>query len=136
MKSSDSLNDRSPWNIAKRRNAPEVLSICRRLLEEREKLLPYILEQAKVSANTGRPMMAALVFDFPSDEKAISIDDEYMFGEKLLVAPVVEQGATIRKAYLPKGTWRDYWTGAICEGPCEALKSCALGEMPVWELQA
>ncbi|MDR1644066.1 MAG: glycoside hydrolase, partial [Clostridiales bacterium] len=136
IKSNDSLNDRSPWNIAKRRNAPEAIEICAKLIKEREKLLPYIQEQAELSSRTGRPMMAALVFDFFEDETAVAIDDEYMFGEKLLVAPVILEGAASRKVWLPQGVWRDYWNGSTFTGPGFVTIECGLGEIPVWERMA
>ena len=128
------VNDRSPWNIAKLAAEPRVVEICRNLLMEREKLTPYIREQARLSAKTGRPMMAALAFDFPEDPEALAADDEYMFGEKFLVAPVLEKGAAGRNVYLPKGVWRDYRTGEIISGPCRLFKKCDLGEIPVWEI--
>jgi alpha-D-xyloside xylohydrolase len=132
--SEEEINDRSPWNIAKIAKMPEVTQLCRRLCEEREKLLPYILKEAEISARTGRPMMAALVADWSEDKQACAIDDEYMFGSELLVAPVLKQGAAGREVYLPAGKWKDYWTKEETQGPCRVFKECPPGEIPVWRL--
>ncbi|MDR1547608.1 MAG: glycoside hydrolase [Hungatella sp.] len=128
------VNDRSPWNIAKIAKMPEVTQHCRRLCEEREKLLPYILKEAEISARTGRPMMAALMVDWSEDKQACAIDDEYMFGSELLAAPVLERGAVGREVYLPAGKWKDYWTGEETQGPCRVFKECPPGGIPVWRL--
>ena len=61
--------------------------------------------------DTGRPPMRALVMDYTDDPETYSIDDEYMFCEELLVAPMTEAHNDERRVYLPKGEWTDYWTG-------------------------
>lgn len=132
--SEEEINDRSPWNMAKVTGRTEVLDICQKFTKERERLLPYILKEAMVSANTGRPLMAALVIDWPEDKEACAVDDEYMFGSRLLVAPVLEEGVTGRQVYLPKGNWNDYWTGEQTVGPCRLYKECRAGELLVWRL--
>ena len=132
--SEEGINDRSPWNIAKVRKAPQVRELCRKLCKEREKLLPYLLEEAKVSARTGRPLMAALLAYWPEDKKACAIDDQYMLGSRLLVAPVLKQGERGRNVYLPEGSWQDYWTGEETAGSCQVYRECLPGEIPVWRL--
>ncbi|MDR2052715.1 MAG: glycoside hydrolase [Treponema sp.] len=128
----DGINDRSPWNIAKRARMPEVISICRELIEERTRLMPYILREARISAQTGRPLMSALVVDWPDDETAAAVDDEFMFGRDLLVAPVLEEGKTGREVYLPKGRWTDHWTGEQYSGPGRIFRECGPGKILVW----
>jgi alpha-D-xyloside xylohydrolase len=130
--SEEGVNDRSPWNIAKVMKTPEVVSLCRKLCEERERLLPYLLKEANISAKTGRPLMAALLVDWPSDPQACAIDDEYMLGSQLLVAPVLEPGTAGRSVYLPAGKWRDYRTGEETAGSCFVYRQCPPGEIPVW----
>lgn len=132
--SEEEINDRSPWNMAKVTGRPEILDICRKFTKERERLMPYILKEASLSANTGRPLMAALVIDWPEDKEACAVDDEYLFGSQLLVAPVLEEGAEGRQVYLPKGNWVDYWTGEQTAGPCRLYKKCRVGELLVWRL--
>ena len=105
--------DRTPWNIAERRNAPWVLDIYRYYAKLRMALLPYIMEEAEKSVKTGIPLMRAL---WPEDKQAGEIYDEYLFGDDLLVAPVVEEGSTEREVYIPEGFWKHLFTGQEFEG--------------------
>ena len=87
------------------------------ILHMRERLRPYIMEQMRLASSHGTPPMRPLFFDFPKDEAAYKIDDQFLFGPDLLVAPVLQQGALHRQVYLPAGaTWTDAWTGAIHQG--------------------
>jgi oligosaccharide 4-alpha-D-glucosyltransferase len=70
-------------------------------------LLPYNYSLAYQQAKYGKPLMAPLYYYFANDTTAVKIQDEYMWGENILVAPVLEKGATERKVYLPKGKWQD-----------------------------
>lgn len=81
----------------------EAYEIIKELLFLRERIKPYIIEQMKRASENGIPIMRPLFFDFPKDEITYSIDDEYMFGSDILVAPVIYEGARSRKVYLPKG---------------------------------
>src|SRR5215472_2284290 len=79
--------------------------------------MPYTYSLAYGSYRTGAPFMRALFMDFSSDPEVADIRDEYMFGPAFLVAPVVEQGATSRKVYLPAGgDWYNYWTNERIKG--------------------
>ncbi len=88
----------------------------RRTVAVRYRLMPYIYAQAVRSSAEGHPMMRPLFFEFPEDPTSWLIDDQYFFGEALLVAPLFETGATGRRVYLPPGTWIDYQTGQVYEG--------------------
>ncbi|MBC7785112.1 MAG: DUF5110 domain-containing protein [Burkholderiales bacterium] len=92
------------------RNA-QVEPICKQYLELRYRLLPYNYTTARQACDTGVPPMRALWLVYPQDEQATKIGDEYLWGDSILVAPVVEKGATTRKVYLPPGQWYDWWTG-------------------------
>ena len=87
----------------------------RRAIELKYQLIPYIYAQAKDSSAHGYPMLRTLFFEFPSDSTSWFIDDEYMFGSNLLVAPLFSEGNS-RKVYLPPGKWFDYQTGKVYEG--------------------
>src|SRR5881397_1945945 len=89
----------------------QVEPICRKYLELRYRLLPYLYSAVRECATTGMPILRALWLHHPDDPKAVARQDEYLWGRDLLVAPVVEQGATSRKIYLPHGAWFDFWTG-------------------------
>ncbi len=116
--------DRTPWNIAERRNAPWVIDVYRYYAKLRMAMLPYITEQAEKCVETGVPMMRALWVEFPEDRKAGEIFDQYMFGDDLMAAPVVEEGRTEREVYVPEGEWRNIFTGEVfCGGETYTMKA-------------
>jgi len=89
---------------------PEIEAICRQYLELRYELLSYNYTLMREACDTGLPPMRALWFHYPKDPEAVKLGDEYLWGRDMLVAPVVEKGATLRKVYLPPGVWYDWWT--------------------------
>lgn len=78
--------------------------------EIKYKLMPYIYAQAKLCTEKGLPMVRALFVEYPDDAGAWLVEDEYLFGADILVAPMMEAG-TERNVYLPKGNWIDYQSG-------------------------
>jgi len=109
-------NDRTPWNIAERTQTPEVISIFRFFARLRMNLLPYILHTARQAASTGLPMMRALCLAYPPDEDASAYPYQYLFGDFLLVAPIVEPGLSAAEVYLPEGDWYSFWDGKFIAG--------------------
>jgi alpha-glucosidase/alpha-D-xyloside xylohydrolase len=109
-----------------------VETICRKYLELRYRMLPYLYSAVRECATTGMPIMRALWLHFPDDPKAVVCPDEYLFGKNLLVAPVVEKGATMRTVYLPRGVWYDYWTGERMDGGREIIRSVDLETIPLY----
>lgn len=81
----------------------------RELLRERERQIPRLMRAFERYHNTGIPPIRALVMDYTEDEQTFELDDEYLFGEDLLVAPMTAQDSA-RRVYLPEGSWQDYWT--------------------------
>lgn len=79
------------------------------------KLMPYVYAQAVDSSQKGFPMIRTLFFEFPGDPTSWLIEDEYMFGSDLLVAPLMEE-VMEREVYLPPGSWVDYQTKNIYRG--------------------
>jgi len=108
---------REPW-----RYGPRAEEIFRSFAKLRERLLPYLVAQAKESCRTGKPLLRALVFEWPHDPVAWSIDDEYLLGDSLLVAPVLDDSDR-RRIWFPPGRWTDHWTGEEHEG--ERWEECA-----------
>lgn len=92
--------DNEIWSFGER-NFP----ILRDLILLRKRLKPYILACAKRSSRTGEPIMRPMLFDFPEDPNCLDLSDQYMFGPDILFAPIVNQGETERRVYLPKGKW-------------------------------
>ena len=90
-----------------RRNA-QLLPITRTFTQEHHDLIPYIRSLVDGSTRTGMPAMRMMPLMFPDDPAVADVFDEYMFGDALLVAPVLTAGATSRSVYLPRGVWIDY----------------------------
>jgi alpha-glucosidase/alpha-D-xyloside xylohydrolase len=105
--------------------------ICRQYLELRYRLLPYLYTAVHECVSTGMPIVRSLWFHHDEPE-AVSRGDQYLFGPHLLVAPVVERGATQRRLYLPKGRWIDFWTGEAVEGGREIDRAVDLATMPLY----
>src|SRR5439155_10397176 len=84
--------------------------ICRKYLELRYRMLPYLYSAVRESTQTGMPVMRAMWLHYPDDAAAVARGDQYLWGRDMLVAPVVEKGATSRRVYLPKGDWFDFGT--------------------------
>jgi alpha-glucosidase (family GH31 glycosyl hydrolase) len=108
--------DRTPWNIAAHTSDERAISLFRHFARVRMNLLPYLAEEGRYAAENGTPLMRPLFLDWPDDPTCWRTADQYAFGRSLLVAPVVEEGATTRTLYLPAGSWVDIWDGAAFEG--------------------
>ena len=104
-----------PWLISE-----SFTDAFRECAELKYQLMPYIYAQAKDCCEKGLPMVRALFVEFPKDAGAWLVEDEYMFGSQILVAPLLESG-TSRQVYLPKGKWIDYQNGAVYEGGYQTL---------------
>jgi alpha-glucosidase (family GH31 glycosyl hydrolase) len=111
---------------------PQVEPICRKYLALRYRLLPYLYSAVHECTKTGMPLMRALWLHYPDDPKAVSCADQYLWGRDLLVAPVVEPGATSRRVYLPSGIWHDFWTGEQIEGGREITRAVDLETIPLY----
>ena len=110
------INDRSPWNIAAFHKNEKLLDLLRDQFFLHYNLNPYFYSLMRDSAKTGVPMMRHLVMEFPEDEGAYGVEDEFMLGSSLLIAPVLKDFAATRKVYLPRGRWYDLYTGNAIGG--------------------
>jgi alpha-glucosidase (family GH31 glycosyl hydrolase) len=111
---------------------PQVEIICRKYLELRYRMLPYTYSAARECTKTGMPVMRSLWLHYPDDPVAVARGDEYLWGRDILVAPVVEQGATSRAVYLPRGDWWDFWTGERVKGGREITRAVDLETTPLY----
>jgi alpha-glucosidase/alpha-D-xyloside xylohydrolase len=109
-----------------------VEEICRKYLNLRYSLLPYTYSVVAQAHATGLPLMRALWLAYPDDARAAGCEDAYLWGDSILVAPVVEAGAAQRTTYLPQGVWWDYWSGARVEGGREVMREVDLGTLPLY----
>ena len=110
-----------PWLISE--SFTEAFRDCAEL---KYKLMPYVYAQAKDCSERGLPMVRALFVEFPDDPGSWLVEDEYLFGSQLLVAPLLESGNG-RTCYLPKGKWIDYQSGKVYEGGYQEIQA---GKIP------
>lgn len=127
-------NDRSPWNLAEYHKDEQILTCYRRFANLRMSLIPYLYQEAIHCVLTGRPMMAHLMVDEPEDPTCLVVEDQYMLGRNLLVAPILEENVTHRDVYLPKGKWHELFTGKCHQGPGWVTIPCGLDEVPVFAI--
>ena len=127
------INDRSPWNLARLMKEDEILSVSRAFAKKRMEMMPTLYAEAEHCAANARPMMAHLVYDNPDDKNVYEIEDEYMLGRKLLVAPIVAEGQKERSVYLPRGKWHDIYLGTVLDGGRWIDYPCPLDRIPVFE---
>ncbi len=114
------INDRSPWNISAYHKDPELLSLLRDSFRLHYNLIPYQYNLMLESSRTGVSPMRHLSVEFPEDEKTYDIDDEFMLGEALLIAPVLRDYVSSRRVYLPECKWYGLfdgktYSGGVCE---------------------
>jgi alpha-D-xyloside xylohydrolase len=114
---------KEPWEYG-----PSFTDAFRRAAELRYRLMPYLYAQARHASQHGLPLLRALFVEFPDDPGSWRVEDEYLLGSDILVAPLMEEGTTGRKVYLPPSQWVDYQTGRTYGGGWHAIES---GEIPV-----
>jgi alpha-glucosidase (family GH31 glycosyl hydrolase) len=109
-----------------------VETICRKYLNLRYQLLPYLYSAVAETHATGLPLMRSLWLAYPGDPRAVAIDNQYLWGESIMVAPVLQAGATHRTTYLPSGQWWDYWTNHPIEGGKDEVREVDLETLPLY----
>jgi alpha-D-xyloside xylohydrolase len=114
---------KEPWNYGE-----AFMDEFRVIDELKYKLMPYVYAQAKDCSDHGLPMVRALFIEYPDDPGSWNVDDEYLFGSSILVAPLLHENATGRDVYLPPGTWIDYQTGKAYDGGWRHIEA---GPLPV-----
>ena len=122
----DQTELREPWQFG-----PECEAICRKYLELRYRLLPYIYSVAHEACTTGVPMIRPLVLEFPGDPHVPNLKDQYLFGPEIMVAPILDEGAAERTVYLPAGVWIDFWTDDVYTGPGFVKVTAPLETLPL-----
>lgn len=107
--------------------------INKKYIKLRYKFIPYLYDMMHKCEKSGAPIIRPLLYNYQNDKKTYEINDEFMFGDNVLVSPVVEQGARQKLVYLPKGnSWIDYWTGEEFEGGQYIIKDAPLDICPIY----
>lgn len=114
---------KEPWEYS-----AAFLDDFRRADEMKYRLMPYVYAQAKDASERGLPMVRALFIEYPGDPGSWQVEDEYLFGSDILVAPLMETGVSARDVYLPPGQWIDYQTGKVYAGGWHDIPA---GQIPV-----
>ncbi|MHA1267394.1 MAG: TIM-barrel domain-containing protein [Candidatus Helarchaeota archaeon] len=117
---------REPWNYE-----PATQEIVRKFLTFRYQLIPYLYCESQIASSKGLPLLRPLVLEFQADPSVYNIEDQFLCGRNLLVAPILTQNRT-RLLYLPSGRWYDYWTDESLEGPLWISKHCDLEQIPLY----
>ena len=121
--------DNEVWSYGER-----VYDICVKYMNIREKLRDYTRELMKEAHEIGSPIMRTMFYQFPEDEKCWDLSDQYMYGDRYLVAPVLYAGAKEREVYLPKGCkWKEIESGSVYDGGATVKVELTLDTMPVFE---
>ncbi len=117
-----------PWQFG-----PAVEAICRRYISLRYQLLPYLYNLFYQAAQTSAPIMRPLVWHYPKDPHTFNLNDQFMLGPELLIAPVLAPGLQARAVYLPKGKWYRFSQDAkYYEGPTHIIAEAPLDELPIF----
>src|SRR5579862_2602343 len=119
--------DHEPWRFGSYYE-----DIIRKYLKLRYRLLPFLYTVLEDAHRTGVPMFRPLLLNFQNEANTLSIDDEFMVGADLLVAPILAPGMTERLVYLPEGTWSDYWTGHQLTGGRTVHAAAPLETVPLF----
>jgi alpha-D-xyloside xylohydrolase len=120
-------NTRFPWS-----HGAEVESNFRRYAQLRYRLLPYYYQLAWAAFKTGLPIIRPMLLEFPAQARMWQIDDQFMLGPELLVAPIVQADADSRKVVLPEGNWYEYWNSNRIEGDKEIDFPVKNDQMPIF----
>jgi alpha-glucosidase (family GH31 glycosyl hydrolase) len=110
----------------------DVYAELARSTKRHEALRAYVKELMLEASETGMPIMRPLFLHFPKEDQAWLVDDQYLYGRELLVAPVVREGERVRTIYIPSGTWRAVCSGATFSGPRWIQQEVRLSEIPLF----
>lgn len=119
--------DQEPWSFG-----DDYEAINKKFIRLRYELLPYLYNAFYRSSIDNSPIMRPLVYDYQNDPRTAWMDDQFLFGDDFLVAPVYQPNQTARKVYFPEGEWFDFWTDEKIVGPAEKLVDAPLDKIPIF----
>jgi alpha-glucosidase len=124
--SANNVEDRTPWTYGE-----PTLSIIREFLRLRYRLLPYFYTLSWEASQKGYPPVRPLFWADSSDATLWNIDDQFLLGDRLLVAPILQAEQTSRQVVLPQGSWYHFWDDALYQGPASVTLNAPLEQMPL-----
>lgn len=110
----------------------DTLRVWRRYARIHQALRPYLQRAALQAQRTGLPLLRHLAIAFPDDPRAWAEQQQFLVGDDLLIAPVIEPGMRRRTVYLPGGQWRDWWSGVHFTGPVDVVVPAPLDRIPIF----
>ncbi len=127
--SSINQKDKEPWAFGS-----EVESWVRNIISLRYELLPFLYNEFYNASITGLPIMRPMFLNYQNDDQCYSDNSQFQFmvGDNLLVAPVVDETSNFKKLYLPKGNWYDWWTGKIYNGGNWIIVEAPIYQIPLF----
>ncbi|AZO93223.1 DUF4968 domain-containing protein [Halocella sp. SP3-1] len=125
--SSQGTRDQEPWAFD---NKTE--KIIKKFIDLRYQLIPYIYDLIKESEDSGLPVIRPLFLQYQDDQNTYNLNDQYLVGENILMAPVVSQGEKNKKVYLPDDEWIDYWTGEEYNSKQFIIKNAPIDIVPMY----
>ncbi|MEM6831850.1 MAG: TIM-barrel domain-containing protein, partial [Bacteroidota bacterium] len=115
------------WNFGQ-----EFENIARKFIDIRYQLMPYIYSEAWEVTKNGKLLMSPLTYYFPEDKNTWNIQDQFMFGQSLMICPVITYQARERSLYLPEGNWYDFQTSEKIEGGKQIIAPAPLNSIPMY----
>ena len=131
MPGAEGNNERSPWNMEESYAAPGFMDEMRYWHKLHDQLHPYLWKTAQDCVRDSKPFIRPLIYEWPGDENAVNCQDEYLLGNDLLIAPLLEENATSREVYLPDGVWFDFFDGTEYSGN-QTITAGKDGKLPVF----
>lgn len=131
MPGAEGNNERSPWNMAESYAEPGFMDEMRYWHKLHEALGPYLWKTAQICVRDSKPFLRPLVYEWPNDPMTVNCQDEYLLGDDLLVAPLLEENGVSRQVYLPEGIWHDFFNGTECRGG-RPITAGGDGKLPVF----
>ncbi|SEU23654.1 glycoside hydrolase family 31 protein [Paenibacillus sp. NFR01] len=116
-----------PWAFG-----PAIEALVKRYITLRYQWLPYLYGLFREASLTGIPLMRPLLLEYPQDVNTYNLNDQFMLGSQVLVAPVTRPDTNVRAVYLPVGRWFDYWTDQVLEGGRHVLVQAPLDVLPIY----
>lgn len=117
----------APWRVLDEKH----FNAVKHSVEIREKFVDYILEEANKTARSGEPIIRSLEYAYPGNAFG-RVNQQFLIGDKLLVAPIIEKGVTEHKVHLPKGKWKAF-NGEVYKGNREILVSVTINDIPYFK---